>query len=76
MHDVSKLLIAKMYGLKIDREVHATAIKVLRELLKDKEILKLIEDGYEECQKQPRTKVRGVFLSTPKIPIIYSMLKS
>ena len=50
MHDVSKLLIAKVYGLKIDREAHATAIKVLRELLKDKETLKLIENGYEEFQ--------------------------
>ena len=27
------------------------------------------------CQKQPRTKVRGVFLSMPKIPIAYSALK-
>jgi len=50
MHDISKLLIAKIYRLKIDREVHATTIKVLRELLKDKEILKLIEEGYEEFQ--------------------------
>ena len=50
MHDISKLLIAKVYGLKIDREVHATAIKVLRELLKDKETLKFIEEGYEEFQ--------------------------
>lgn len=48
MHDISKLLIAKIYHLKIEFEVHATTIKVLRELLKDKEILKLIEEGYEE----------------------------
>lgn len=50
MHDVSKLLIAKIYRLKIDKEIHATTIKVLRELLKDDEILKLIEEGYEEFQ--------------------------
>src|SRR3989338_10692378 len=50
MHDVSKLLIAKVYRLKIEREVHATTIKVLKELLKDEEILKLIEEGYEEFQ--------------------------
>lgn len=50
MHDVSKLLIAKIYRLKIDREVHATTIKVLRELLNDKETLKFIEEGYEEFQ--------------------------
>jgi len=50
MHDVSKLSIAKLYWLKIDREVHATTIKVLRELLKDEVILELIEEGYEEFQ--------------------------
>ena len=48
MHDISKLLIAKIYRLKMETEVHATTIKVLRELLQDKEILKLIEQGYEE----------------------------
>jgi hypothetical protein len=50
MHDISKLLVAKVYGLKINREVHATTIKVLRELLKDNETLKLIEEGYENFQ--------------------------
>src|SRR3989344_8119229 len=50
MHDISKLLIAKVYRLKIEREVHATTIKVLGELLKDEETLKLIEEGYEEFQ--------------------------
>lgn len=50
MHDISKLLIAKIYRLKIEREVHATTIKVLRELIKDKETLKLIEEGYEKFQ--------------------------
>lgn len=50
MHDVSKLLIAKVYRLKVERRVHATTIKVLRELLKDEETLKLIEEGYEEFQ--------------------------
>ena len=50
MHDISKLLIAKIYRFKIDREVHSTTIKVLRELLEDDEILKFIEEGYEEFQ--------------------------
>ena len=48
MHDISKLFIAKIYRLKIEKEVHATTIKVLREVIKAKETLKLIEDGYEE----------------------------
>ncbi|MEK6948616.1 MAG: hypothetical protein AABX34_00215, partial [Nanoarchaeota archaeon] len=42
--------IAKIYRLKVDREVHATTIKVLRELLKDKETLKFIEEAHEEFQ--------------------------
>lgn len=50
MHDISKLLIARIYRLKIDREVHATTIKVLREILKDAEALRFMEEGYEEFQ--------------------------
>jgi hypothetical protein len=48
MHDITKLLIAKKFGLKIDLEVHATTIKVLRELIKDMEVIRLIEKGYKE----------------------------
>lgn len=48
MHDVTKLLLAKQFGLKVDYEVHATTIKALKELVKNKEILKLIEKGYNE----------------------------
>ncbi|HLC49843.1 MAG TPA: hypothetical protein VI968_00360 [archaeon] len=48
MHDVTKLLIAKKFRLKIELEVHATTIKVLRELIKDKEVLALIQKGYKE----------------------------
>ncbi len=48
MHDISKLLIAKIYRLKIEREIHATSIKVLREIINDKETLNLIEEGYQE----------------------------
>jgi len=48
MHDITKLLIAKKFGLKIELEVHATTIKVLRELIKDKAVTSLIEKGYKE----------------------------
>ncbi|MEM4397746.1 MAG: hypothetical protein QW757_03945 [Candidatus Woesearchaeota archaeon] len=48
MHDISKLFIAKVYRIKIDRDVHATTITLIKELAKDKEILSLIEKGYEE----------------------------
>jgi len=48
MHDITKLFLAKRFRLKIELEVHATTIKVLRELIKNKEILALIERGYKE----------------------------
>lgn len=48
MHDITKLLIAKKFMLKIDLEVHATTIKVLRTLIKDKEVVQFIKKGYRE----------------------------
>ena len=48
MHDITKLLIAKKFRLKIELEVHATTIKVLRQLIKDKEIIELIEKGHKK----------------------------
>jgi len=48
MHDITKLLLAKKFRLKVEFEVHATAIKVLNELIQNKEIQKLIEKGYRE----------------------------
>ncbi|MBU0666898.1 MAG: hypothetical protein ABIC91_06685 [Nanoarchaeota archaeon] len=48
MHDITKLLLAKNFRIKIEFEVHATTIKVLRELIKNKELLTLIEKGYGE----------------------------
>jgi len=48
MHDITKLLLAKEFGLRVDYKVHATTIKAVRELVRNKEILKLIERGYQE----------------------------
>lgn len=48
MHDVTKLLLAKNFFLKIELEVHATTIKALSELVKNAELLSLIEKGYAE----------------------------
>lgn len=48
MHDITKLLLAKRFRIKIELEVHATTIKVLDELIKNKEILTLIKEGYKE----------------------------
>ena len=48
MHDISKLLIAKKFSIKIDFEVHSTTIKVLRELINKKELFDMLETGYKE----------------------------
>ena len=48
MHDITKLLLAKEFRLKIELEVHATTIKALKELIQNKQLLELIEKGYEE----------------------------
>ena len=61
MHDITKLLLAKKFRVKIEFEVH------LREVIKNKEINNLIEIGYKEFltlandldeAKKERTKVQ------------------
>lgn len=48
MHDATKLLLAKKFRLKIDFEVHSTTIKVLREVIRNRSLLRLMERGYRE----------------------------
>lgn len=48
MHDITKLYIVKDYRIKIEEDVHRTAISVLNEILKDDDIIALFESGYEE----------------------------
>ena len=48
MHDISKSFLAKQFGLKVEMKVHATTIKALKELLKDKEAVKLMNKAYKE----------------------------
>jgi hypothetical protein len=48
MHDITKLLLAKNMRIKIEREVHATTIKVLENALKNKILSKLLNEGYKE----------------------------
>jgi len=48
MHDVTKLLLAKKLRIKVESEVHATTITVLKEFIKSKEVISLIEKGYRE----------------------------
>ena len=67
MHDITKLLLAQEFMLKVELEVHATTIKVLRELIKNEELLQLLSRGYNEfiglandlaIAKTERTKVQ------------------
>lgn len=48
MHDACKLLLTRKFRLKMELRVHQTTILVLKELVRNKEILYLIEKGYEE----------------------------
>ena len=48
MHDITKLLIAKKFSIKIDFKVHLTTIQVLRELIKNKELAEILENGYKK----------------------------
>lgn len=48
MHDITKLLLAKKFRLKVDFEVHATTIALFRELIKNNELPNLLEKGYKE----------------------------
>lgn len=48
MHDITKLFLAKKFGLKVDFEVHKTVILILKEIIKDKDILDMLEIGYKE----------------------------
>ncbi|MBW2989451.1 hypothetical protein KY358_03980 [Candidatus Woesearchaeota archaeon] len=49
MHDISKLFLAKRYGLKLGSpNVHAAVIQSLRELVKRKDILSLLEKAEKE----------------------------
>ncbi len=48
MHDRAKLFLAQKFRLQIELEVHATTIKVLKEVLQNEDILHLLERGYAE----------------------------
>ena len=48
MHDITKLLLAKKFRIKIELKVHETAIIILKSLIKDRELISFIEKGYHE----------------------------
>lgn len=48
MHDITKLFLAKKFRIKIDFEVHATTIKLIKHVINNKDLINLIELGYKE----------------------------
>ena len=48
MHDITKLLFAKNFRIKVELKVHETTIKLLKILIQDKELISFIEQGYNE----------------------------
>lgn len=51
MHDLAKLLLADKFGIKVDFNVHETTIEVLKQLIKDKKTIEMINLGYSEFTK-------------------------
>lgn len=51
MHDIAKLFLADKFNIKIDFNVHQTTLEVLRELIKDGQIIKMLNAGYNEFVK-------------------------
>ncbi len=51
MHDLAKLFLADKFSLKIDFNVHQTLIEVFNELIKNKELGKMLNLGYNELIK-------------------------
>ena len=67
MHDITKLLLARNFRLKVELKVHETTIMALSELIKDRGLVNLLEKGYSEFMqlandlaeaKWERTKVQ------------------
>jgi len=48
MHDITKLFLAKKFMIKVDFNVHKTTLQILKEIIKNKEILRLLKKGYKE----------------------------
>lgn len=48
MHDITKLLFAKNFRIKVELKVHETTIRLLKILINDKELISFIEKGYNE----------------------------
>lgn len=48
MHDLSKLFLADNFSIKVEFNVHETTILVLKEIVKDKQTIEMLNLGYSE----------------------------
>ena len=48
MHDIAKMFLAIKFKIKVERDVHETTIKIFNEIIKDKELFRMIRAGYHE----------------------------
>lgn len=51
MHDLAKLFLADKFSIKVDFNVHETTILVLKELIKDNEVVGMLSIGHKEFIK-------------------------
>jgi len=51
MHDIAKLFLADKFSIKVEFNVHQVTIEILKELIKDKQIMGLLNIGYNEFIK-------------------------
>ncbi len=51
MHDLTKLFLAKQFLIKVELRVHKTTVELMQIICKDKELLSLLQSGYEEFLK-------------------------
>jgi hypothetical protein len=67
MHDLAKLFLADKFSIKVELNVHQTVIDIFNELVKNKELGKMLNLGYDELikllndlaiAKKQRTKVQ------------------
>jgi hypothetical protein len=67
MHDLAKLFLADKFSIKVETNVHQTVIDIFNELVKNKQLGKMLNLGYDELikllndlatAKKQRTKVQ------------------
>ncbi|MEM4271757.1 MAG: hypothetical protein QXD13_01570 [Candidatus Pacearchaeota archaeon] len=51
MHDIAKLFLADKFSIKVNLPVHENVIILFKELIKDGELAKMLDLGYEELMK-------------------------